>query len=89
VSKICIALAEKAASSAFTLSLCASISSLAAMATAPAQRRPKDGKAQYREAPSSDDEMRARRASANRVLTMLKAALNHRSATWMWRECAI
>jgi hypothetical protein len=50
---------------------------LAAMATAPAQRRPKDGKAQYREAPSSDDEMRARRASANRVLTMLKAALNH------------
>jgi integrase len=50
---------------------------LATMAAAPAQRRPKDGKAQYREAASSDDEVRARRASANRVLTMLKAALNH------------
>jgi integrase len=50
---------------------------LATMAAAPAQRRPKGGKPQYREAASSDDEVRARRASANRVLTMLKAALNH------------
>jgi integrase len=50
---------------------------LATTAAAPAQSRPKAGKPQYREAPSSDDEVRARRASANRVLTMLKAALNH------------
>jgi integrase len=50
---------------------------LATMAAAPAQNRPKAGKLQYREAPNSDDAVRARRASANRVLTMLKAALNH------------
>lgn len=50
---------------------------LAAMAAAPAQSRPKDGKPQYRDEPSTDEEVRARRASANRVLTMLKAALNH------------
>jgi integrase len=49
----------------------------ATMAAAAAQSRPKAGKAQYRDAPSTDDEVRARRASANRVLTMLKAALNH------------
>jgi integrase len=47
------------------------------MAAAPAQRRPKSKQPQYRDAPSTDDEVRARRASANRVLTMLKAALNH------------
>jgi integrase len=50
---------------------------LATMAAAPAQNRPKAGKPQYREAPSNDDAVRARRASANRVMTMLKAALNH------------
>jgi integrase len=50
---------------------------LATMAAAPAQNRPKAGKLQYREAPNSEDAVRARRASANRVLTMLKAALNH------------
>jgi integrase len=50
---------------------------LAAMAKAPAQTRAKDGKPQYKEAPATDDEVRARRATANRVLTMLKAALNH------------
>jgi integrase len=50
---------------------------LAAMATAPAQRRPKANKPRYRKGPTTDHEVRARRASANRVLTMLKAALNH------------
>jgi hypothetical protein len=50
---------------------------LATMAAAPAQSRPKDGKARYKAAPVGDEGMRARRASANRVLTMLKAALNH------------
>jgi integrase len=50
---------------------------LAAMAAAPAQRRPKGNKPQYRPEPSTDEEIRQRRASANRVLTMLKAALNH------------
>jgi integrase len=50
---------------------------LAAMAAAPAQRRPKGNKPQYRPEPTTDEEIRQRRASANRVLTMLKAALNH------------
>ena len=50
---------------------------LAVMASAPAQKRPIAGKAQWRKAASNDEEVRARRSSANRVLTMLKAALNH------------
>jgi integrase len=50
---------------------------LAAMAKAPAQNRTRDGKLQFRPAPVSDDQIRARRATANRVLTILKAALNH------------
>jgi integrase len=50
---------------------------LAVMASQPAQSRPKDNKPQYQPAPANDDAIRARRASANRVLTMLKAALNH------------
>ena len=50
---------------------------LATMAAAPAQSRPKDGKPKYKAAPVGDEAKRARRASANRVLTMLKAALNH------------
>ena len=50
---------------------------LATMAAAPAQNRPKNGKPQYRPAPSTDDAVRARQATANRVLSMLKAALNH------------
>lgn len=49
---------------------------LATMAAAPAQSRPRNGEPQYRSAPSNDEAVRARRASANRVLTMLKAALN-------------
>jgi integrase len=50
---------------------------LADLAAAPAQTRPKNGQAQYRPAPKTDDEKRARKASANRVLKILKAALNH------------
>jgi hypothetical protein len=50
---------------------------LATMAAAPARARPKDGQPQYRSTPRGEEAMRARRASANRVLTMLKAALNH------------
>ena len=50
---------------------------LATMAGMPAQSRPKAGKAQFKSVPTTDDAIRARRASANRVLTMLKAALNH------------
>jgi integrase len=50
---------------------------LATMAAAPAQNRPKNGKPRYRPAPSTDDAVRARQATANRVLSMLKAALNH------------
>ena len=49
----------------------------AGMAAMPAQSRPKDGKPQYQAAAKSADEIRARRSTANRVLTMLKAALNH------------
>src|SRR5215471_1978023 len=50
---------------------------LATMAAAPAQRRPKGNKPRYRPEPTTDEEIRQRRASANRVMTMLKAALNH------------
>jgi integrase len=50
---------------------------LAVMAAQPPQARPKAGKPQYQPAAATDDAIRARRASANRVLTMLKAALNH------------
>jgi hypothetical protein len=50
---------------------------LAAMAAAPAQRRAKGTKPQFRPEPTTDEDVRRRRATANRVLTMLKAALNH------------
>lgn len=50
---------------------------LATMAAAPAQNRPKAGNPNFRSAPTTEDGVRSRRASANRVLTMLKAALNH------------
>jgi integrase len=49
---------------------------LATMAATPAQTRSKAGQPQYKAAPASDEDVRARRATANRVLTMLKAALN-------------
>jgi integrase len=50
---------------------------LTGMAERPAQRRPKQGKPQYAKPAGTDEEFRARMASANRVLTLLKAALNH------------
>jgi integrase len=50
---------------------------LATMAESPVQYRPKAGKPQYRPAPKNDEEKRRRQASANRVLNILKAALNH------------
>jgi integrase len=50
---------------------------LANLGASPAQSRPKKGKPQYRPEPKGDEAVRRRRASANRVLTMLKAALNH------------
>jgi integrase len=50
---------------------------LATLAASPAQVRPKQGKLQFKPEPIGDEAVRRRRASANRVLTMLKAALNH------------
>jgi integrase len=50
---------------------------LAALAATPAQTRPKKNHPQYRTEPVTDEDVRRRRASANRVLTMLKAMLNH------------
>lgn len=50
---------------------------LATMAAAPAKNRPKAGRAQLRTAPTTEEGIRARRATANRALTMLKAELNH------------
>jgi integrase len=50
---------------------------LFALASSPAQTRPKAGQPQYQAEPETDEDVRRRRASANRVLTMLKACLNH------------
>ena len=50
---------------------------LATMATAPAQKRPKGDEPKYMSSPVTEEDVRRRRASANRVLAMLKAALNH------------
>ncbi|MFO1129148.1 MAG: site-specific integrase [Rhodospirillales bacterium] len=48
------------------------------LADSPARLRTKIGGAQrYRDAPADDDGRRGRRATANRILTVLKAALNH------------
>jgi integrase len=48
------------------------------MAAAPGQVRPtRDGKPQYRAAPKSDEDIRKRRSTANRTLTVLKACLNY------------
>jgi integrase len=50
---------------------------LATMAATPAQTRSKGGQPKYKPEPVTDEDVRRRRASANRVLTMLKAALNY------------
>lgn len=46
------------------------------VASMPAMVRSKEGEQRYKPEPKTEDEIRARRASTNRVLTMLKAALN-------------
>jgi integrase len=49
-----------------------------AIARAPARKRAKRGKPPaYRPPPQTDDDLRARRATANRVLNVLRALLNH------------
>jgi integrase len=50
---------------------------LADMAAAPAQKRPRGDKPQYRAEPVTEEDVRRRRATANRVLGILKALLNH------------
>jgi integrase len=51
---------------------------LVALAKAPARLRARRGKAsRHRKAPTNDDERRRRKATANRVMHVLKAALNH------------
>jgi integrase len=51
---------------------------LANVATAPAQVRPTaDGRPQFQAAPKTTEHKRRRQSSANRVLNVLKAALNH------------
>jgi integrase len=51
---------------------------LAALAATPARVRTKTGAPQqYQAEPTSEEDVRRRRASANRILTMVKAALNY------------
>ena len=50
---------------------------LATMAASQRSRRPKAASSNTKPAPDTDKEVRSRRATANRVLTMLKATLNH------------
>jgi integrase len=51
---------------------------LATVAASPAMKRTKQGKQQqYRDLPKTEEEIRARRSSANRVLNMLRAGLNN------------
>ena len=51
---------------------------LADLAAQTGQKRPtRDGKLQWLPKPKTEDDKRKRRASANRVLTILKAVLNH------------
>lgn len=49
----------------------------AAMARTPAQLRPNKDRPRYKPLPQTDEELRARKVTANRVLIMLRAALNH------------
>jgi integrase len=50
---------------------------LSTIAASPAQLRPKGDKLKFAAKAETDEAIRKRRASANRVLTMLKAILNH------------
>ena len=47
------------------------------MAAAARTEAAQKGTLNFKPAPKTDDDVRRRRASANRVLSMLKAALNH------------
>jgi integrase len=49
---------------------------LANLAASPAQTKPRAGKPQYRTEPVTDEDVRRRRASANRTMNYLKAMLN-------------
>jgi integrase len=49
---------------------------LAALASSPAQLRPKAGKIQFRPPPQGEEAIRRRRATANRIVGLLKAVLN-------------
>jgi integrase len=51
-----------------------------ALAASPARLRAKEGEARHRDMEGDSEAPRRRRASANRVLTILKAALNHSRA---------
>ena len=50
---------------------------LTSMAASPAQTRPRNGQPRFRPPAADADAVRSRRVSANRVLTILKAGLNH------------
>ena len=57
------------------------------IASAPPRVRTPRGKAQrYRNVPDTDDARRARRATANRTLNILRAALNKACGAGAWRE---
>jgi integrase len=60
---------------------------LSSMAAMPAQKRPKDGKPQYRTKPANDDAIRARMNTANRVLGTLRAVLNFAHAEGLVTSC--
>src|SRR5262245_29271232 len=50
---------------------------LADVAASPARKRPRRGEVRFRPAPASDEEIRRRRASANRAWTYYRASLEH------------
>ena len=51
---------------------------LSTLASLPAMKRsPRGGRQAYKPAPSDEEGLRRRRSTANRILTMLKATLNH------------
>jgi integrase len=50
---------------------------LTGLASTPARKRSKRGEQTFMPAPADDEAVRRRRSSANRVMTILKAALNH------------
>jgi integrase len=57
------------------------------IAASPAMKRSKGGKAQFGPEAKDDEAIRRRRSSANRVLTILKAILNHAFITEQVNNC--